>query len=548
MNTRLMRCYVGLAMLSATAANLVGCGDSNAPKSSVSMSVGVPEGVSKAFVVGDALQLRIVADGKSSQSATGTANIVAGAGGKPTVAATDLKLVLDAGEHTLSVIYEKNQDGCGLVELAHTTTVLVIVAANQDTLADFSRASLIYEDTDKDGYSNLGEVLALTEACDATRKPSAPAVVTYSPTSASTQVALDAPIIVVFSTMIDLATINGNTFSVIDQNGNAVDGHASVDELSAFRVKFTPVQNFASDSSYTVRLTDGVHDTTGVSIKTPNPWTFSTGATVVQAPSDPNKPDTVAPSIVAFQPVADGVNIAVATVVKVTFSEAIDSASAKAGVTVTDEAGNNIVGNVTVSGSEVTFTPSSPWAFSAKYNISITTAIKDVRGNAVGNGKSWSFTTVAAPETPQPPAPLSVVNVQPVDKATGVAVASSVIVTFSTNVDAASVTATSVHVEDSNKNSVPATSTVSGNVVTLKPQVSWAPNSVYKVFVATTVAASGGGTLAQEFSSTFDTTPPAPSNALVDYAISREVSVARLPTELSINSVVSREVSVGRQP
>lgn len=103
-----------------------------------------------------------------------------------------------------------------------------------------------------------------------------------------------------------------------------------------------------------------------------------------------------APKLFDRQPVSGAVNVGLDASVKVTFSEAIDSQSAKDGLTVTDGAGKSISGTTTVSGSDVIFTPTSPLDYGTKYNVAVTTAIKDATGIALKMGVNWSFTTVQA--------------------------------------------------------------------------------------------------------------------------------------------------------
>jgi hypothetical protein len=65
-------------------------------------------------------------------------------------------------------------------------------------------------------------------------------------------------------------------------------------------------------------------------------------------------------------------------------------------VTLVAAGGASVAGAVLVSGNTVTFTPGSNMAASTQYTATVTTAAKDIAGNALGANVSWTFTTIAA--------------------------------------------------------------------------------------------------------------------------------------------------------
>lgn len=70
---------------------------------------------------------------------------------------------LPTGLYTLSLVYSINDSVLGIVEVVKTSKINVDVVANQNTLADFSSADLVYTDTDGDTISNLAELEAGTD-------------------------------------------------------------------------------------------------------------------------------------------------------------------------------------------------------------------------------------------------------------------------------------------------------------------------------------------------------------------------------------------------
>jgi len=71
--------------------------------------------------------------------------------------------VFPTGSYTLSLVYSINDSAQGIVEVVKTSAINVDVVANQNTLADFSSADLVYTDTDGDTISNLAELEAGTD-------------------------------------------------------------------------------------------------------------------------------------------------------------------------------------------------------------------------------------------------------------------------------------------------------------------------------------------------------------------------------------------------
>src|SRR2546422_544267 len=86
---------------------------------------------------------------------------------------------------------------------------------------------------------------------------------------------------------------------------------------------------------------------------------------------------------------------------------------------------------VNAAGSVATLTPSSPLVQGTVYTATVTAAVTDAIGTPLGADSLWSFTTDVAPTvTAQAPTP----------NATGLAISTTVTVTFSKAMNAASIT------------------------------------------------------------------------------------------------------------
>jgi hypothetical protein len=115
-------------------------------------------------------------------------------------------------------------------------------------------------------------------------------------------------------------------------------------------------------------------------------------------------PDTTAPTVVANDPAANATGVATNAAISVDFSEPMAAASLTGATTFTVKKGvDAVAGTVSYFDDTATFVPASPLALDTSYTATITTAAKDVAGNALAMMHTWSFKTDAtAPLGPSP--------------------------------------------------------------------------------------------------------------------------------------------------
>lgn len=99
--------------------------------------------------------------------------------------------------------------------------------------------------------------------------------------------------------------------------------------------------------------------------------------------------DASAPSILQVTPVDGYVGVAPAAL-QVKFSEAVDPASARAGVGVVDGAGQPVAGTVSGSGADVAWTPQVPLV-AGHYTLQIAASVLDVAGRPLGSALGVRF-------------------------------------------------------------------------------------------------------------------------------------------------------------
>jgi hypothetical protein len=113
-----------------------------------------------------------------------------------------------------------------------------------------------------------------------------PEIVSTVPANAAINVPLNQAVSATFTEAMNPLTITTGTFKLTGPGGIAVLGTVSYDAVD-FIATFTPAAPLVASSSYTATVTNGATDLAGNPLGNtgaPNPWTFSTGATVVPPP------------------------------------------------------------------------------------------------------------------------------------------------------------------------------------------------------------------------------------------------------------------------
>jgi len=224
-----------------------------------------------------------------------------------------------------------------------------------------------------------------------------PTITVTNPASAATAVPTNQTITATFSKAMDSATITASgTFTVaVAGGGAAVAGTVSYAGSTA---AFTPTANLTANTQYTATITNAAKDLSGnalVAGAVPNPWNFTTGA----------GPSGTAPTITLTSPANADTNVVLNKTVSATFSTAMNPVTITAPGTFTlvvaGAGGAVVAGNVSYNSANhiATFTPAANLAATTQYQATITTAAKDLAGNALAAGavpNPWTFTTGAS--------------------------------------------------------------------------------------------------------------------------------------------------------
>lgn len=208
-----------------------------------------------------------------------------------------------------------------------------------------------------------------------------PTVASVTPAANSNAVTRSINPSVIFSEAINPSTVTASTFSV-KQGTTAVGGTITVSGTTA---TFTPPDLLAANASFVATITTGVKDVAGNALTANYSWTFTTAA----------EADVTPPAVLSVVPALSATSIALNSIVKVNFSEPVNSSTVTATTFTLKQGTSGIAGTISYSGTTATFTPSSPLAANTIYTATLTTGVKDASNNALASNYTWTFTTVA---------------------------------------------------------------------------------------------------------------------------------------------------------
>ncbi len=314
-----------------------------------------------------------------------------------------------------------------------------------------------------------------------------PIVSSVSPAGGATNTALNAGIAVAFSKPINASSITPTSFTVAAPGLVQIAGSVS---YSGYTAVFTPAASLPANTLLTVTVAGTVEDLEGNTLLGGAfVWSFTTGAAS----------DTVAPAVssTAIGNAATGVpvNLKIAAF----FSEAMAPATINAASFTLTQGTTPVAGTVTYVGGAATFNPSAALAASTAYTATVSTAAKDLAGNAMANAYAWSFTTGAAPESASP----SVSQTNPLGAAVNAALNGRIAVIFSEAMDPATVNTANFTLQIPGVSNVAGTVSYNGATAIFTPAASLQPGTLYTATLDTGITNLAGTALASAYAWSF---------------------------------------------
>lgn len=330
-----------------------------------------------------------------------------------------------------------------------------------------------------------------------------PIVTATTPVNSATGVSLAPAITATFSKAMTASTLNATTFLVSGPGGVAVSGAVSY-SATGNTATFTPAAALTASTTYVATITTGAQDTASPanSLAANYVWSFTTAA------------GSVPPTVTSTVPVNGATNVPVSQILAATFSNAMNATTINASTFSVTAAGQAVAGTVAYStaGNTATFTPAASLPTATTLVATITTGAQDTAGEALAANYTWTFTTVAAPVAPIAP---TVISTNPLNLATGVALATDPSATFSTPMNPATISATTFTLQA--PGAVAVTGVVTYNATTsaatFTPSAALAYGTTYIATITSGAQDVAGTPLASAYSWSFTTVaaPAAPT-------------------------------------
>jgi len=226
--------------------------------------------------------------------------------------------------------------------------------------------------------------------------------------------------------------------------------------------------------------------------------------------SDPDKnaiatPGVTPPTVVSTAPPNGSIGACPNAIVTATFSEGMNPSTINTTTfTVAGPGATPVAGQVVyvASSKTATFTPQSALALNTLYTATITTGAKDLFGNALPSKLVWTFTTGNALCQQGPP---TVISVGPTNGIGGVCPNTTVVATFSTAMNPATINTTTFTLAGAAPVAGQVSYDAPSRVATFTPTSSLALNTLYTATITTGAQDLFGNPLASNFVWSFTT-------------------------------------------
>ena len=233
--------------------------------------------------------------------------------------------------------------------------------------------------------------------------------------------------------------------------------------------------------------------------------------------------------MIATDPIAGAINVPTTKVIAATFNEPMNPATINNSTFLLQEGTVLVSGAVSYTGSTASFTPSVPLKSNTVYTATITMGAKDNLKSSMIQNYVWSFNTGAVP---------TVVSTDPVNNAANVGLAKIVSATFSTAMNAATIT-TSSFILKQGTTLIAGGVTYSGTTATFTPVSPFLENTVYTATIVKTSKDLAGNAMIADYTWSFatGTIPIVVSTSPVDGA-----------TDVMLNKVITASFSKVMNP
>ena len=341
-----------------------------------------------------------------------------------------------------------------------------------------------------------------------------PSVVSTNPVSDADNVVPNNNITAMFSEEMDATT---NTKFRLLQDGEEVVGATSFSNLT---LSFNPDVDLLPNTVYTGFIDKSSTNMAGSVMLDDYSWEFTTGGEI----------DITAPTVTLTNPEHDATDIALNQVITFTFSEQMDQTSINASSFELKQGETVVTGEITFDANTVILTPFADLDGNSSYSASISTAVKDLAGNAITEIKTISFTTIYVDVS------LPMVSAtNPLDGAESVIRNVVISATFNEAMDAATINTSSFTLMQG-ANSIAGEVSYTNEIATFTPQSTLDAGLTYTASISTAAQDLAGNPLAADTEWSFTTTETSSNLATVDlgssanYVILAKSTITNVPS------------------
>ncbi|MHB8878113.1 MAG: Ig-like domain-containing domain, partial [Myxococcaceae bacterium] len=328
-----------------------------------------------------------------------------------------------------------------------------------------------------------GIALASAKAWSFTTLATIPSVTGVTPAAGATGVAGNAGVNVVFSEAMDSATLDANSFKVLN-GATAIAGTRTWDAPSR-TATFTPAGLYPGGATLSVQVTTGAKDTSGIAMTS----AFNSSFTVAAAPA-----------VTSSDPAAGATGVPLATTVTLSFSVPMATATlAPANVWIENPAGAKVAASHAPASTSLVIAPSAPLVDSTVYTVVVSTNVRSAASVAMASEVRIGFTSVRVP-------PL-VLAVTPANLSLDVPISAKVRVTFSKDMNTTTFTAANFRLSNGAADVAGSIAVIDARTLELTPAAPLLERSSYGVIAGTGLMDTVGNGLASEFRSSFTTEP-----------------------------------------
>ncbi|HZL08571.1 MAG TPA: Ig-like domain-containing protein [Prolixibacteraceae bacterium] len=387
----------------------------------------------------------------------------------------------------ITASFSEAMDPTSITSLTYTisqgTTLLEGTVSYTDLTASFTPTSnllpnTIYTGTITTAAKNVAGLPMTTNYVWTFTTGLLPSVTATIPTNNATNVALDQSVTATFSMPMDPLTINGTTVS-LTHGAVAVEGTVSYSELIA---TFIPASNLLPSTLYTVTITTGTKNESGISLVSNYVWTFTTAAAVI-------------PTVISTDPPNLAIDVVLDKTVTATFSVPMDPLTISSSTFTLTQGVTTVAGTVTYSGSTASYNPTANLLPNTVYTATIKAGAKDLAGTSLASDYIWTFTTAIAP---------TVISTSPQNNATGVSLDKTVTATFSVPMDPSTISSATFTLIQGTSTTT-GVITYSGTMASFNPPNYLLPNTLYTATITTGATNVAGMALENNYVWTFTT-------------------------------------------